>query len=59
MEAITSAIRRKYLDEVRICQDRAMDADITKLLFAAPLSYNTITMNSNIVIVSFSHNNPC
>jgi hypothetical protein len=34
----TSAIRRKYLDEVRMCQDGAMDADITNLLFAAALS---------------------
>jgi hypothetical protein len=46
----TSAIRRKYLDEVRMCQDGAMDADITNLLFAAALSlYNTIT-SSNISI---------
>jgi hypothetical protein len=47
----TSAIRRKYLDEVRMCQDGAMGADITNLLFAAALSlYNTIT-KSNIRIV--------
>jgi hypothetical protein len=34
----TSATRRKYLDEVRMCQDGAMDADITNLLFVAALS---------------------
>jgi hypothetical protein len=53
----TSAIRRKYLDEVRMCQDGAMDADIANLPFAATLSlYNTITkFNIRIVCIFVQH----
>jgi hypothetical protein len=55
----TSAIRRKYLDEVRMCQDGAMDADITNLLFAAALSlYNTITITILISVLFVYLYNP-